>query len=129
MEQLKNAGGLRLIRKQYIVDSIMTYDRYVKHPLSNITFELEISKAFKETAEGVFDASVFYQIVDTVGNRTIRPERNPQLLTNDPIIINKVALQVQFLIASFRQNRLVGANLRERGIRLIALLQKEYHLE
>ena len=129
MQQLKSAGGLRLIRKQFVVDSIMTYDAFVKGVLNNNNIEWETQRIFAERAGEIFDAGVFRQIIDSSGLRSIRPAGNPQLLVNDPITLNKIAMQVQYVWTTEMLNRRNGENLRKKGIRLIELLQKEYHVE
>ncbi len=128
MQQLKSAGGLRLIRKQYVVDSIMAYDTFVKKILTINNIEWEVQHSFAERAADIFDATVFRQIIDSAG-RSIRPAGNPQLLTNDHTMLNKIAMQVQYVWTTEKYNRINGEELKNRGIHLIAFLKKEYKLE
>ena len=41
LDQLKNAGGLRLIRKRNVVDSIQAYDQQIKRMVQRDLFELD----------------------------------------------------------------------------------------
>jgi hypothetical protein len=128
MQQLKNAGGLRLIRKQFIIDSIMKYDYRIRALLLQVDREQESSSRFRELAGEIFDAEVFYNVIDTAGDRPARPGGNPQLLTYDRITINKFAVEAQRLASLLRLNLRTLKTLNAFAIRLIQFLQEEYHL-
>ena len=128
MQQLKNAGGLRLIRKQVIIDSVMKYDYTIKALQLQVDRERESSDRYGELFGEVFDAEVFYSMIDrTTGERTIRPNGNPQLLTNDRMTINKFALQAVRVVSSLKLNLKTMKSLKAFAIRLIEFLQEEYH--
>lgn len=128
MQKLKNAGGLRLIGKQLIIDSIMKYDYRIKAVLLQVDRELERSNTYGELLGEILDAKVLYNSTDYDGDRPIRPNGNPQLLTNDRIIINKVAIQANLVASLHRLNLRTMKDLKVFAIRLIKLLQEEYHI-
>jgi len=129
MQQLKNAGGLRLIRKQDVIDSVMKYDYTIKALQLQVDRELESSKTYGELFGEIFDVEVFYYMIDrTTGERAIRPNGNPQLLTNDRMTINKFALQAVRVVSALRLNLKTMKSLKAFSIRLIDFLQQEYHL-
>src|SRR4030095_11236178 len=129
MQQLKNAGGLRLIRKQFIIDSVMKYDYLIKALLLQVDRELESSNRYGDLTGEIFDVEVFYNMIDpTTGERAIRPNENPQLLTNDRMTINKLALQATRVVSLQRLNLRTMKSLKAFSIRLIEFLQEEYHL-
>jgi hypothetical protein len=128
MQQLKNAGGLRLIRKQFIVDTIMKYDYQIQGLLYSVSREQLFGNRFTELTGEIFDAEVFYNMIDPASDYASRPKGNPQLLTNDRITINKVAVQAQYVATLQRLNLLRAKSLKVFAIRVIEFLQKEYHL-
>ena len=128
MQQLKNAGGLRLIRKQFVIDSVMKYDYLIKALLLQVDRELESSNRYGDLTGEIFDVEVFYNMIDpTTGERAIRPNGNPQLLTNDRMTINKLALQATRVVSLQRLNLRTMKSLKAFAIRLIEFLQEEYH--
>jgi hypothetical protein len=124
MSQLKNSGGMRLIRKQSVSDSIMNYDAGVK------SCELQ----FQVVTEGWKDASVFsYQIFDLgkiFRSKDSAVQKQPySFLTNDPKIITAYTnrlLMFAGVVRGYTMNIAVQKNTAER---LIGYLQKEYHVE
>src|SRR5262245_29509623 len=50
MQQLKNAGGLRLIRRNEIVDSITKYDLNARNLMSNFTVEESVIEYYRTAA-------------------------------------------------------------------------------
>ena len=128
IQQLKNAGGLRLIKKQGAVDSIMAYDIAVRNQKMQEDIALAMVIRFREIAEDVFHAGIFYEIVDSSGRSMFRPTGNPPLVTNDPIVINKIAVRASYVANIDKTNIALGHSLKSRAVRLIEFLKKEYHL-
>jgi len=126
LQQLKNSGGLTLIRKQNVVDSIIAYDNAVKY-IQYVDDKIQpIETTFREIASDVFDTRFFKY---DYSNIQVRPVGNPQLITNNPAVLNKISLQVRYE-ANFIERNIVNARiLNLRAIHLIELLKKEYHLE
>lgn len=128
MQQLKNGGNLRLIKNENIVSSILSYDAEVKSLQKWDETDLSIRNSFREIGGSIFDAAIFYQTMDSKMN-FIRPVGNPQLITNDPITINKVNFQVQYLSLMTQGNILRSGKLKKQATNLIILLKKEYDIE
>jgi hypothetical protein len=128
MQQLKNAGNLRLITKQNLVDSILAYDRNMKLLEKQDEDEEDSRKSFVDVAHNVLNANVFYQMVDSANNIT-RPTDNPQTLTENPILINAIALEVHYMASGIYYSFLESKRLKIQATNLIKLLKKEYHLE
>jgi len=126
LQQLKNSGGFTLIRKQKVVDSIIAYDNAVKY-IQYLDDKVQpIENTFREIASDVFDTRFFKY---DYSNIQIRPVGNPQLITNNSAMLNKISLQVRYEANFIERNILNGRNLILRAIRLIELVKKEYHLE
>jgi len=130
IQQLKNSGGMRLIRVKGASDSILNYDRGIDHIRNNEEFGIQILNEYRAIAGSVFDASVFQSMIDEKEiSRIKRPQGNPKLLTEDVETINRICTQAHFYR---RENYIIiinQSNLINEAIRLIAFLKKEYHLK
>jgi hypothetical protein len=127
MMQLKNAGGLRFIRKDHVADSIAKYD-------FNIS---DIYAAEKLYAKAQDDALTMQQeiLVETIyrdttyfNNHEFTSKKLP-LVTTDPeklkIFFNKIAYE-----EGWTENYINNINARiPYAISLIAFLKKEYDIE
>jgi len=129
IQQLKNSGGMRLIRVKGASDSILNYDRGIDHIRNNEEFGIQILNEYRAIAGSVFDASVFQSMIDEKQiSRIKRPQGNPKLLTEDVETINRICTQAHFYR---RENYIITinqSNLINEAIRLTAFLKKEYHL-
>lgn len=68
MQQLKNSGNLRLIRKAVISDSIISYDVSVRAFLWGTNDEENIMGTYRNIAEGVFDGVILNNMRDEDNN-------------------------------------------------------------
>ncbi len=68
MQQLKNAGNLRLIRKAVISDSIISYDVSVRAFLWGTNDEETIMGTYRNIAEGIFDGVILNNMRDEDNN-------------------------------------------------------------
>ncbi len=125
IQQLKNAGALRLIRKQKVVDAIMVYDRQVRNLQSQDERDLERQTEFRELAGEIFHPAIFAKIREDKE----RPAGNPQLLTNDTVKIYKLATTVHYNSGSLTGSIVGGKRLALIATELIELLKKEYYLK
>jgi hypothetical protein len=128
--QLKHAGGMRMIRKISVSDSIMNYDQQVGYISSLYEDERTVRQNFRENTGAVFDGKIFYSMFDSLDLTIFRkPSGSTKLLTQDVIAINKVITSVQILKAATRGIRIRQELLKNTATRLILFLQKEYHLK
>jgi hypothetical protein len=130
IQQLKNSGGMRLIRVKGASDSILNYDRGIDHIRNNEEFGIQILNEYRAIAGSVFDASVFQSMIDERQiSRIKRPQGNPKLLTEDVETINRICTQAHFYR---RENYIIiinQSNLINEAIRLTAFLKNKYHLK
>jgi hypothetical protein len=130
IQQLKNSGGMRLIRIKGASDSILNYDRGIDHIRNNEEFGIQILNEYRAIAGSVFDASVFQSMIDERQiSRIKKPQGNPKLLTEDAETINRICTQAHFYR---RENYIIitnQLNLINEAIRLMAFLKREYHLK
>lgn len=125
--QLKNSGAPRLIRNEQATDSIMAYQKLVERLITNHEDDrTERYNAFPVISQ-IFNPFVFDQMVTANGIQ--RPTDNPPLRSYDPALQQDLAFCIHQLKGStfLIEGRL--AQLNDKAIRLIALLNKEYNLE
>ena len=127
MQQLKNAGNLRLIKNESIINNILAYDASVKELKEWDESDTRIRTTFREIGGSVFNANELYKAMDS-NFKFVRPTTNPQLITDNPIAINNVAFQVQYISLSSLGNTQRGKALKEKAEKLMELLKHQYHL-
>ena len=130
IEQLKNAGGFRLIKKGNVVDSIQSYINLVRDELRLQELEESQTIDYRRSMSRVFDALVFNKMYTSKEALTIkRLKFNPALVSYDKLDIND--LNMKILVT--KGNRLSQIQLLKQllytAAALIELIQKEYHLE
>ena len=131
LSQLKNAGGLRLIRKQQVVDSLLYFDTETQWIVDFEEWErdrfIDLSLYEKILDASVFEANLIYQHPQRVFVLK-RITGNPPLLSSNRDDLDKLynRVQMQKRINTVMINRFY--NLKEKIIRLIKVIKKEYHL-
>lgn len=127
MQQLKNAGNLRLVRKSIITDSIISYDVFVRAFMWGTQDEEEMMGTYRDIAEGVFDGVVLNSMRDD-DNNVNRPGYNPPYrLTDDSKF--RLNYRIHMLTVFNKTMRKEARKLLGKAQRLSELLKKEYHLE
>jgi len=133
MNQLKNSGALRLIKKTEIADSIVAYNAAMEAYAENRKTEIETRIAFRNTMGNVFDASVLLAMIDSAGGDTdktvISPAFVKPLITENQQTINHLCTLVHFLYSQSIIGRKTLHKHKEQASRLIELLKKEYHIK
>ena len=130
MQQLKNAGAMRLIRNEMAADSIISYDRETRFIQIHIETSLyKNGKDLQDMENKIYDfTGIAGWGLGKPRNSLSYPE-DASLLTYEPALIREY---INLLINAQRDysshiNYL--SNLKAQGERLILLLQKEYHLK
>ncbi|MFN8305768.1 MAG: hypothetical protein U0T79_03250 [Ferruginibacter sp.] len=127
MNQLKNSGGLRLIRHSRVARKIIAYDVAYRSYLFQFELEQQLVNEYREIAARVFDAAVFQTIASNTLN--FRPPGNPQLADDSRAMINELCNRLNYLMGSqFRLTQLLD-ELNEKATEVINLIEKEYHPE
>lgn len=126
--QLKNSGGLRLIRKQRVVDSLQEY--YNKYQWYKTSQDLEFVQLddYRSSMMQIFDVQVFNSMVKGYP-QIIMPEGNPPLLKTDPSFINEFLMRAHFCKRNKLANLIGLTDLKGRITRLIMQIKKEYNVE
>jgi hypothetical protein len=133
MNQLKNSGALRLIRKMEVADSIVAYNAAMEAYAQNRNTEIETRIAFRNAVGNVFDASVLLNMIDSAGDdmdkTVISPTFVKPLITENQQTINHFCTLVHFLYSQSIIGRKSLLKYKEQALRLIELLKNEYHLD
>jgi hypothetical protein len=130
-EQMKSSGGLRLINKHFIADSIGAYYQWVKQFDYFSDLQKMRLSAVVEVNDKIFDATEFFSALKQLQNNSTSGagEGSFKLLTKDPMAINSVIMQYQYyygmLILMDQRFTLASTEAK----RLIDLIRKEYHLK
>ncbi|MBS1631888.1 MAG: hypothetical protein JST10_04880 [Bacteroidetes bacterium] len=129
MQQLKNAGGMRLIRKSNVADSIVQYDARVRRSLGHQEFvnSSNLPRLFDKINSSLNVAALNHLAVS--GEMDSINLKKKILLTNDPkemILLNNqiiyYRLSINIMLVYVRQNKKSAEN-------LLSLIQREYHLK
>lgn len=127
VNQLKNGGNLRLIRNNAVSDSIQAYDVAIKSYSNVREREGELLFPYREVVKKIFDGFYMNEIQDT-NNTIIMPSHNPPIqLNNSDVFECKYYLHVLKVQNSALKRSNIA--LLRRAENLLALIQKEYHLE
>jgi len=125
-QQLKNAGGLRLIRKRAVSDSIIYYDQELRRLLYLSETETQMKhdnrkiayKIFRWDAEGKTDSS-------SNQNRY----NHLSLLSEDPVLLNEFCGDVKHIQQLDDGLLFYERRIEKNATDLIGLIKNEYHLK
>lgn len=124
LKQLNNAGGLRLIRHQNIVDSLQAYQFVYARVFAGQELKEVQLLNYRDVMCKVFDVAVF-ETMATDGQIT-RPEGNPKLFSDSRALHNELLMRVNFVK---RNNALLMGlldQMKRKSIELQKLIQAEY---
>jgi hypothetical protein len=127
MQQLKNAGNLRLIQKPVVNDSIISYDVASRALSWGNQDEEEIMDTYRNVAEVIFDGRVLMAMRDEFNNLSM-PDYDPSLrLTEESVF--RLNYRIHMLVAFNKTLRRDGMLLRQKARDLLALLKEKYDLK
>ena len=131
LDQLKNAGGLRLIRKRNVVDSIQLYDQQIKRMALRDLYESEEMRYAIRLSYRMIDGIMLSNIyADTTyyNNNTLRTDASRTITFN-----SKDAGEYLNSLATYRfvvmSNMRVQENIRKIAENLLVLIKKEYRIK
>jgi len=128
LRQLKNSGGLRLIRKFNIVDSLQSYDNIYQQFIVTQENEVDYLMQYRDMMGKIFDVKVFDGMVKTYPD-VLMPEGNPLLFGTDKQQINDFLLKIHLLKRTKLAEIYYLDQLRHKATNLLSLIKKEYHLK
>jgi hypothetical protein len=126
--QLKNSAGLRLIRKQQVVDSLQGYYNHYLWLKTNQELESDQLDQYRSSMMQIFDVYVFDSMVKGYPEISM-PEGEPPLLSKSPVLINEFLMRAHFCKRNKLATKIALTSLKERTRRLITQIKKEYRFE
>jgi len=126
--QLKNSGGLRLIRNRTVVDSIAHYDVSVRNLEKLGEQEMQVGEEYRTIAKRIFNSLVFDKMMDG-NNISHRLADNPALLAfnkQDLAELNFSVYSIKVVVKGMRRD---SRKLLQQATNLLATINKEYHLK
>jgi hypothetical protein len=127
LQQLKNAGNLRLIQKQKVRDSIMSYDVVVRTRIKGDEEETTAMETYRIVAQEIFDGAELEKTRDAYNN-VHRLDYNPQLRDNKEAGF-KLIYRIHMLKNFNRIGRRDSKLLLQKAVSLIQQLKMEYHVK
>jgi hypothetical protein len=129
IQQLRNSGGLRLIRNQKVSKATIEY--YNRLVFINYLQQIEDSETseYRKMATEVFHPVLFNGIVIESNNTIIIPPGNPALLTYDSKILFRIAGMVSYIRNTQMGLAKAETEMQTAAQKLIELITNEYNLE
>ena len=129
IQQLKNAGNLRLIHNQLVSDSIMQYDQNVRRILYHSEMLTQLKYENRHLAGKLFNAAVLEELEFNRTDEFPTSKTNPPLLIMDSILINEFLVDLLTLKKIDSSNQNAEESLCRIAVALMNLIKKEYHLD
>jgi hypothetical protein len=128
IQQLKNAGGMRLITKKAASDAILAYDAQVKI-VNTQSYSLESNNIdeFTGMMNQVFDGNVMDEMYGD--SLLAKPNGNPVFLTNDKQKFNELIAQLHWIKSLNSRNIYFEHKLKLQAVNTMQVLKKEYNLK
>src|SRR5688572_13126742 len=129
MQQLKNSGAFRLIRGRVVADSIAKYDVTIRNLLRQGELEETLIHDYRQAAAKIFNALVFYRMMDedNVVNRVLQD--NPPLLSHDKADLSTWNYKLYSMKALNTAIRRDARLFLRQAANLLSTLKEEYHLK
>ena len=128
LQQLRNAGGFRLIQRREIVDSLQGYENLCRTIATAQELEEMELRDYKEIASRIFDARIFEAMMDEKGVIQT-PKGNPPLFNTSSIDINNLLIKIHYAKRSKISITNSLRRLHKKANNLIAMIKKEYHIK
>lgn len=126
LEQLKNAGGLRLLKKED-ADSIIKYDAFLRYVLRTESTSMQPKASqVRNTRNEVF---VFTKIMDTTFGLNKKLPVKLEVVTDDRKLLNKFFMEVLVYRGVSEYMSILIKQLRRRAVSLIEYYNQKHHLK
>ena len=127
LKQLNNAGGLRLIKKKIVVDSLQAYQYFYSEVLKFQELKEIQLLNYREVMCKVFDVRIFESMVN--GEIITRPIGNPALFSQNKELINELLMKAHFVKRNTAQLMSMLDGMKQKALNLQETIRKEYHLK
>ena len=128
IQQLKNGGNLRLIRKQEVSDAMMDYDQQVRWIAVVNKREEEFLLEYINLIEEMFDAREFNKMATSIFGFKM-PDGNPRLLKKDKQSIQRMVNKLHFLNSVNSFSVMIYGDLSAKAKKAKAVIEAGYSLK
>jgi hypothetical protein len=124
MQQLKNSGGLRLVRNKKVVDTILAYDTQVRKIFLNMA---DLGRVFDLTSDALY-FFINFRAIDSIryAGGTGDPDRQYVNKHADPENFYSLIRKYNLLLRVVRLNMI---DLKEKATSTLQFVKKEYDLK
>jgi len=127
IQQLKNGGDLRLIKKQAVSNAMMDYDLKVRFLQNIAQREEDYVREYVKWLEAVCDPRVFNNML-VPGFGFKKASGNPKLIKNDQVTILQFIGKLHFLKSANSFLMLNYQKSRETAQHTLDIIKSEYHI-
>lgn len=124
--QLENSGGLRLIRKRAVVDSIQSYKLAISSLQSIQDFQREHFELARSVMGKIFDADVFDIMMGDGSNPLSRPDKNYPLMPFTEAQLNDFHIPMNFIRRNKQTQLVLITRLQKKASDLMKLIEEKY---
>ena len=128
LDQLRNSGGLRLIRNRTIVDSIEAYDQQIKRMSLRDIYETDFMFENKKLAQKLFEGRTALKILADTAYFKKQVSSDLTIPFNEQYMDEYLNSLITFQNI-VKQNMGLQAFIKNKAGTLLILIKKEYHLE
>lgn len=129
LDQLKNGGMFRLIRKSNVADSLSAYDNLKTQYEQQIVWNIEDVKNVQEVNKRLFDSRVWINSTTYTSYSRFNmriPDGNPQLVNTNPTAIQEYINNVYYLEKNTEVMLTFVENMLNSTARMSELIVREY---
>ena len=123
IQQLKNSGAFRLIRKRAVADSIIMYDRRIRQLEKTQEREEEARLDFYPYLSKIFDGRIYYRMLRE-NDRIQAPDGNPALLQYSKEDLNAFNISLTRMRASNIAARAFSQALYDKAVIVLNTIKK-----
>ena len=127
--QLKNSGGMRLIKNKKAANGIMNYDAFIRNYQNNDAYLQRYWEFLTFQRIGIIDRQALEKDLKTKTAEEVKLNSKNYLLANDPVTLGKFRNSILELQTYFHNSVEALRKLFSKAVELIDTLKKEYHLK
>jgi hypothetical protein len=125
IQQLKNSGGMRLIKDKKAADGIMDYDAVIRNYENNAIYVQRYWEGLTALRLNIIDRQSLDNLISNSTDSKVEPG---YLITNDPIALRKLKNLIYELQFYHKNTIRDNTGLIERATELMEVLRTQYHL-
>ena len=129
IQQLKNSGGMRLIKNKKATNGIMNYDAFIRNYQNNDAYVQRYWEFLTFQRIGIIDRQALENDLKTKTAEEVKLSSKNYLLANDPVTLGKFRNSILELQTYFHNSAEALRKLFSKAVELIDTLKKEYHLK